>query len=151
MKTFCLILFTLIISILLLSFITQGSNAKKIMGHWATNDFMGYYKEGDTLGTGDTVTFSKIKFDTKFYYWAGGYMSGIEFKADSQFTQYRNVGCSDESDIKIGVDEKYFFCSDSIVEVKSILRDFRFKILYLTSKKLSIKILGRAENVSAAH
>jgi hypothetical protein len=140
LRSFSILLF---LSSLFLSFNTSAQIAEKIYGHWATNDFMGYYEEGDTLGFGDTVTFVKVKFDSKLYYWAGGYLSGIEFKADSAFTQYRNVGCSDESDIKIGYNEKYFFVTDSMIEVKSIVRDFRFKILYIDSKKLSIKILGR--------
>ena len=112
------------------------------MGHWATNDDMGWNEAGDTLGVGDTLTFTKMKFDEKLYHWGGGYLSGIEFKPDSQFTQYQNVMCSDETDTKVGFQEKYFFIKDSIVEVKSILRDFRFKILYVDSKKLRIKILG---------
>jgi hypothetical protein len=118
------------------------------MGHWATNNFMGYYEEGDTMGMGDTVTFTKVKFNSKFYYWGGGYLSGMEFKPDSAFTQYQNAGCSDESDIKIGFDEKYFFIHDSMVEVRSILRDFRFKILSVNSKKLSVKIIGPVEKAA---
>jgi len=111
------------------------------MGHWATNDFMGEYEEGDTLGTGDTVNFEKVKFNEKLYHWGGGYLSGIEFKADSQFAQYRNVLCSDETDTKVGFEEKYYFISDSVVEVKSVLRKFRFKIIKADSKKLSILII----------
>jgi len=131
-----------LLSLALASFMKSGNpNARKIMGHWATNDFMGEYEEGDTLGTGDTVNLEKIKFSEKFYHWGGGYLSGIEFKADSQFTQYRNVLCSDETDTKVGFEEKYYFISDSVVEVKSVLRKFRFKILRADSKKLSILII----------
>lgn len=111
---------------------------KKLTGHWITNDFMGRYEEGDSLGLGDTIHFTKAKYDEKLYHWGGGAQSGIEFKGDSNFTQYQNVLCSDETDTKIGYDEKYFFVSDSVIEVKSELRHFKFKIQYLDSKKLII-------------
>ena len=115
---------------------------KKIAGHWVTNDFMGMYEEGDTLGRGDTITFTKAKYDDKLYHWGGGVMSGVQFKGDSGFTQFQNVNCSDETDTRIaGGDERYFFLSDSVVEVRSILREFKFRILKVDSKTLSIKIL----------
>jgi hypothetical protein len=103
---------------------------------------MGMFMKGDSLGVGDTINFDRVKFDEKLYHWGGGWMAGIEFKPDSQFHQYINVLCSDESDVEIGYGEdRYFFTGDSTVEVRLSLRDFQFKILYVDSKKLSIRIV----------
>jgi hypothetical protein len=130
-----------LLSVAAVSFMNNNSLKKKISGHWITNDFMGMYGAGDTLGINDTITFTKVKYDDKFYHWGGGAGSGMEFKGDSGFAQYQNVLCSDESDTKVGYDEKYFFASDSIIEVKSDLRDFKFRILKVDGKKLVIRVM----------
>jgi hypothetical protein len=63
------------------------SNAlkNKISGHWITDIFMGRYEAGDTSGIGDTIRFSKTKYNEKYYHWAGGASSGLEFKRRLRF------------------------------------------------------------------
>ncbi len=143
MKHYRPLLYLLSVSLFLVSFSSVKHKEKVLLGHWATNHYMGYYEDGGSLGIGDTITFQKTKFSGRLYHWGSGYVSGIEFKPDSQFVQYRNVMCSDESDIRIGYAEKYVFHDDSIIEIKSSIRDFRFKILYVDSKKLMVRILGK--------
>ncbi len=69
------------------------------------------------------------------------YRSGIEFTADTLFKEYHNIGAAVDADNIFYHNEKYYLESDSVIEVKGISRAFKFKIIQLTGKKLSIKIL----------
>ena len=107
---------------------------KKIIGHW------GSLKDMSFAGPGDTMNFEKKKYDPAFYS-LPKYKSGIEFTVDTLFKEYHNIAANADEDNIFYHNEKYYFVSDSIVEVKGVSREFKFKILQVTGKKLSIKIL----------
>ena len=107
---------------------------KKLIGNWVS------LKDISFTGPGDILDFEKKKYSYELYA-SGKFPSGIEFKADSTFAEYHSISGSEEPDEVFYHDEHYLFTSDSTVEVKGYSRNFRFKVLELTSKKLSIKIL----------
>ena len=107
---------------------------KKLIGNWVS------VKDISFAAPGDTLNFEKKKYAYEIYTW-GKFPSGIEFKADSTFTEYHNINCSEESDEVFYHDERYLFTSDSIFVVKGYARNLSFKVLALSSKKLSLKLL----------
>jgi hypothetical protein len=106
---------------------------KKLFGHWISATDLSY------TGPGDVVSFDKKKYEYKLYKDAL-YHSGIAFTEDSVFVEYHNVQTGD-SDNVFYQNERYLLGADSIVDVNSYSRHFRFKVLLVNSKKLSIKIL----------
>src|ERR1051325_1873044 len=107
---------------------------KKLIGNWVSTKDISFGAPGDTLH------FEKKKYSYELYTW-GKFPSGIEFKEDSTFAEYHNINCSEESDEVFYHDERFRFVSDSVIEVKGYARSFRWKILSVNSKKLSLKIL----------
>lgn len=106
---------------------------KKLFGHWISATDLSY------TGPGDVVNFDKKKYDYKLYK-NPLYHSGIAFSEDSVFVEYHNVQTGD-SDNVFYQNERYLLGADSIVDVNSYSRHFKFKVLLVNSKKLSIKIL----------
>lgn len=126
------VILLLFVSLFVFSFTFPIS--KKIQGHWISKGCISF------SSSGDTILFEKKKYDRTLYVWGGGAYSGVEFNSDNTFVEHFNVSCSDESD-DAKFHGEYHFKSDSIVEVKGDKRSFRFKVLTLNSKKMSIKIL----------
>ena len=108
--------------------------AKKLIGHWGT------LKDMSFAGPGDTLNFEKKKYDPLFYTGLK-YKSGIESTSDTLFKEYHNIGANAEEDNVFYHNEKYYFESDSVIQVKGYSRTLRYKILNVSSKKLSLKIL----------
>jgi hypothetical protein len=107
---------------------------KKLIGNWVSTKDISFGAPGDTL------RFEKKKYSYELYTW-GKFPSGIEFKEDSSFAEYHNINCSEESDEVFYHDERFHFVSDSVIEVKGYARSFRWKVISVSSKKLSLKIL----------
>lgn len=126
------VLFGFVICFLGFSFVQIP--VKKLIGHWGTTKDMSF------VGPGDTLNFEKKKYDPLFYS-TPKYKSGIEFTKDTLFKEYHNIGANVEEDNIFYHNERYFFESDSVINVKGVSRNFKFKILLVTGKKLSIKIL----------
>jgi hypothetical protein len=107
---------------------------KRLVGNWVS------VKDVSFAAPGDTLSLEKKKYSYEIYTW-GKYPSGYAFRADSTFTEYHNIMCSEESDEVFYHDEKFRFVSDSIIEVKGYARDFKLKILAVSSKKLTLQLL----------
>jgi hypothetical protein len=107
---------------------------KKLLGNWVSK------QDVSLASPDDTITFEKKKYSPQLFT-QPGYFSGFTFREDSTFTEYHSIVNDPGTDNVFYPGERFVLVSDSIIEVKGYSRNFKFRIISLASKKMSIKLI----------